>query len=226
MPRRPTNRAGGAKNAAESGRAARGAVMPRRPTNRAGGAKNAAESGRASHGTVSDLVIRLRVNGEARRWTVAPGDLLLDVLRREGYWGVKRGCETGECGACAVLLDGEPVNSCLMFAVQAGDRDILTVEGVARGEHLDPIQEAFLDHGGVQCGYCTPAMVLCTKALLERSPHPTEAEVREALGGVLCRCTGYKKPVEAVLAAAASGGGSAAGARAPRRRAAGRRAGR
>lgn len=151
---------------------------------------------------MNDLVIRVTVNGEARRWTVAPGDLLLDVLRREGYWGVKKGCETGECGACAVLVDGEPVNSCLMFAAQADGRTVLTIEGVAALDQLDPIQEAFLDHGAVQCGYCTPAMILCTKALLERSPNPSEAEVREMLSGVLCRCTGYKKPVEAVLAAA------------------------
>ncbi len=151
---------------------------------------------------MSDLVIHVTINGDKRRWTVAPGDLLLDVLRREGYWGVKRGCETGECGACAVLLDGEPVNSCLMFAAQADGRRLLTIEGVAPGEKLDPVQEAFLDHGAVQCGYCTPAMVLCAKALLERSPQPTEAEVRETLSGVLCRCTGYKKPVEAILAAA------------------------
>jgi len=151
---------------------------------------------------VNDLVIRVTVNGEPRRWTVAPGDLLLDVLRREGYWGVKKGCETGECGACAVLVDGEPVNSCLMFAAQADGRKVLTIEGVAKRDQLDPIQEAFLDHGAVQCGYCTPAMILCTRALLERSPKPTEAEVREMLGGVFCRCTGYKKPVEAVLAAA------------------------
>jgi len=151
---------------------------------------------------MGELVIRATVNGEARRWTVAPGDLLLDVLRREGYWGVKKGCETGECGACAVLVDGEPVNSCLMFAAQADGRSIETVEGVAERDRLDPIQEAFLDHGGVQCGYCTPAMVLVTKALLARTPQPSEAQVREALGGVFCRCTGYKKPVEAVLAAA------------------------
>ena len=151
---------------------------------------------------MNDLVIRVTVNGEARRWTVAPGDLLLDVLRREGYWGVKKGCETGECGACAVLVDGEPVNSCLMFAAQADGRTVLTIEGVAALDQLAPIQEAFLDHGAVQCGYCTPAMILCTKALLERSPNPGEAEVREMLSGVLCRCTGYKKPVEAVLAAA------------------------
>ena len=151
---------------------------------------------------MSDLVIQVTVNGERRRWTVAPGDLLLDVLRREGYWGVKKGCETGECGACAVLLDGAPVNSCLMFAAQADGRKLDTIEGVADGARLDPIQEEFLDHGAVQCGYCTPAMVLCTKALLARSSNPSEAEVREMLGGVFCRCTGYKKPVEAVLAAA------------------------
>ena len=163
---------------------------------------------------MSDLVIHLRVNGEPRRWTVAPGDLLLDVLRREGYWGVKRGCETGECGACAVLLDGEPVNSCLMFAAQAEGRGLTTIEGIAERDRLDPIQEAFLEHGGVQCGYCTPAMVLCAKELLERSPKPTEAEVREALSGVLCRCTGYKKPVEAILAAASTGRGGRAPVRA------------
>jgi aerobic-type carbon monoxide dehydrogenase small subunit (CoxS/CutS family) len=166
---------------------------------------------------VNEREIHVTVNGVARRWSVAPGGLLLDVLRREGYWGVKRGCETGECGACAVLLDGEPVNSCLMFAAQADGRRLLTIEGVARGDRLDPLQEAFLDHGAVQCGYCTPAMVLCTKALLERRPDPTEDEVRDALSGVLCRCTGYKKPVEAVLAVAQPGRPKAAAARAARR---------
>jgi len=151
---------------------------------------------------VSEIIVHVTINGEARRWRAEPGDLLLDVLRREGYWGVKRGCETGECGACAVLLDGQPVNSCLMFAAQADGRDILTVEGIAGTGDLQPVQEAFLDHGAVQCGYCTPAMLLVAKALLERSPKPTEEEVREVLSGVLCRCTGYKKPVEAILAAA------------------------
>jgi len=175
---------------------------------------------------VNQLVIAVTVNGEARRWTVAPGDLLLDVLRREGYWGVKKGCETGECGACAVLLDGAPINSCLMFAAQAEGRNISTIEGVAERDRLDPVQEAFLDHGAVQCGYCTPAMVLVTEALLARSPHPSEAEVREALGGVFCRCTGYKKPVEAVLAAAAARAAPSkprAAKGAPAKRAAGRK---
>ena len=151
---------------------------------------------------MSDLVLHLTVNGEARRWTVEPGDLLLDVLRREGYWGVKRGCETGECGACAVLLDGEPINSCLMFAAQADGRKLLTIEGVAAGDELHPVQEAFLDHGAVQCGYCIPAMILSAKAYLDEYPAPTEAAVREALAGNLCRCTGYQKIVDAVLAAA------------------------
>jgi aerobic-type carbon monoxide dehydrogenase small subunit (CoxS/CutS family) len=145
----------------------------------------------------------LTVNGEAREWRIAPGDLLLDVLRREGFFGVKRGCEKGECGACTVLLDGKPVNSCLVFAAQAEGRRILTIEGLAHGDTLDPLQEAFLDHGAVQCGFCTPGMILAAKALLDRQPHPSEQQVREALAGNYCRCTGYRKPVEAVLAIAA-----------------------
>jgi len=148
------------------------------------------------------MELRLTVNGRAQRWTIGPGDLLLDVLRREGYFGVKRGCEKGECGACTVLVNGRAVNSCLMFAAQAEGAEILTIEGLAEGGKLHPIQEAFLDHGAAQCGFCTPGMALSAKALLDRRPHPTEAEVREALAGNLCRCTGYLKPVEAVLDAA------------------------
>jgi putative selenate reductase molybdopterin-binding subunit len=148
------------------------------------------------------MEVRLKVNGEAKQWTIAPGDLLLDVLRREGYFGVKRGCESGECGACTVLVDGQPINSCLMFAAKAEGAELLTIEGVAQGDTLSALQEAFLDHGAVQCGFCTPAMILNAKALLDRKPHPSEEEVREALAGTYCRCTGYSKPVEAVLAAA------------------------
>jgi putative selenate reductase molybdopterin-binding subunit len=148
------------------------------------------------------MELRLTINGEPKDWTIAPGELLLDVLRRQGYFGVKRGCETGECGACTVLLRGRPVNSCLMFAAQAEGSEILTIEGVARGGTLDPLQEAFLDQGAVQCGFCTGGMILSAKALLERRPDPSEDEVREALAGHFCRCTGYRKPVEAVLAAA------------------------
>jgi aerobic-type carbon monoxide dehydrogenase small subunit (CoxS/CutS family) len=150
------------------------------------------------------MELRLTVNGQPQEWTIAPGDILLDVLRREGYFGVKRGCETGECGACTVLLNGKPVDSCLLFAAQAEGAEILTIEGVADGSRLDPIQESFLDHGAVQCGFCTGGMVLSAKALLDRRSDPTEDEVREALAGHLCRCTGYRKPVEAVLAAAPS----------------------
>jgi aerobic-type carbon monoxide dehydrogenase small subunit (CoxS/CutS family) len=148
------------------------------------------------------MELRLTVNGRAQCWAIGPGDLLLDVLRRQGYFGVKRGCEKGECGACTVLVNGRAVNSCLMFAAQAEGAEVLTIEGLAEGGKLHPIQEAFLDHGAAQCGFCTPGMALSAKALLDRRPHPTEAEVREALAGNLCRCTGYVKPVEAVLDAA------------------------
>jgi aerobic-type carbon monoxide dehydrogenase small subunit (CoxS/CutS family) len=151
---------------------------------------------------VKTMELHLSVNGISLNWSIAPGELLLDVLRRQGYFGVKRGCEKGECGACAVLVDGKPINSCLMFAAQAEGREILTIEGVAIDGNLDPLQEAFLDHGAVQCGFCTPGMVISAKALLLRCPDPSEDQVREALAGHLCRCTGYRKPVEAILAAA------------------------
>jgi len=145
------------------------------------------------------MELHVTVNQGAKEWRIAPGDILLDVLRREGYFSVKRGCETGECGACTILLDGKAVNSCLMFAAQAEGREILTVESLADGDTLDPLQESFLDHGAVQCGFCTSGMILGAKALLECTPHPNEGEVREALAGHLCRCTGYRKPVEAAL---------------------------
>ena len=149
------------------------------------------------------MELNFKLNGEPKFWVIAPGDILLDVLRREGYVGAKRGCEHGSCGACTVLLDGHPVDACLMFAAQAEGREILTIEGLAAGETLHPIQEAFLDHAAVQCGFCTPGMILNAKAFVDQTPAPTEAQVREMLAGNLCRCTGYKKPVEAVLAYAA-----------------------
>jgi len=143
--------------------------------------------------------IRVTVNGEARMFEVALHDLLLDALRREGYWSVKRVCETGDCGACAVLLDGKVIDSCLTLAMQADGREIVTVEGLARGGHLDPVQEEFLTHGAIQCGFCTPGMILTAKALLDEHPDATETEIRETM--TLCRCTGYVKPIEAVKAA-------------------------
>jgi aerobic-type carbon monoxide dehydrogenase small subunit (CoxS/CutS family) len=148
------------------------------------------------------MQVRLKVNGESKEWSIAPGDLLLDVLRCEGYFGVKRGCEGGECGACTVLVNGKPINSCLRFAAQTEGCEILTIEGVEQDGELDPLQEAFLEYGAVQCGFCTPGMILSAKAWLAKRPDPTEAEVREALAGNFCRCTGYLKPVQAVLAAA------------------------
>jgi len=145
------------------------------------------------------IEIRFRVNGEDRVDRCWPMSRLVDVLRRElGLTGVKEGCGEGECGACAVLMDGELVNSCLIPAAQAEGADILTVEGLSAGEGLHPIQQAFLDEGGAQCGICTPGMILAAKSLLDRNPAPEEPEIREALAGNLCRCTGYVKIVDAV----------------------------
>lgn len=151
------------------------------------------------------MLINLKVNGEARQMTIQPGETLLEVLRRSGYLGVKHGCEDGSCGVCTVLLDGKAVHSCVMLAAQAEGHSITTIEGIGSREHLHPLQAAFVENGAVQCGYCTPAMILSAKALLDENPHPTETEVREALGSVLCRCTGYVKPVEAVLRVAQGG---------------------
>ncbi len=156
--------------------------------------------------------ITISINSTGKVFSVRPDETLLELLRREGYFGAKfGGCEHGECGACTVLLDGKPVNSCGMLAAQADGHQIVSIEGI--GEHedqgwkktkgLNPIQQAFVDSGAIQCGYCTPAMVLAAKSLLDKTLHPTEMEIRDALSGVLCRCTGYLKPVEAVQRAAA-----------------------
>lgn len=147
--------------------------------------------------------IQLTLNGEVHRMQCAPSESLMALLRRSGAWSVKHGCETGECGACSVLLDGQLVPTCVLLAAQADGHAIVTVESFAPGHAVDPIQQAFIDSGAIQCGYCTPAMLLATKALLERESHPSEEQAREALSAVLCRCTGYKKPVEAMLRAAA-----------------------
>jgi putative selenate reductase molybdopterin-binding subunit len=156
--------------------------------------------------------IQLTINGEERTFSIRPGELLLHTLRRAGYFGVKHGCETGECGACAVIVgppeEGILVNTCTMLAAQADGATITTIEGSSPDEPgrrgtVDPIQAAFIEIGAIQCGYCTPAQILAARTLLSKNPDPSEEEVREALAGVLCRCTGYLKPVQAVLQAAA-----------------------
>ncbi len=155
------------------------------------------------------MKIQLLVNSTTHDLEIPPGASLLKVLRSLGYYGAKHGCETGECGACTVLLDGRPVNSCVFLAAQAEGHAIQTIEAVGEHPHqgwkttagLHRLQQAFVESGAIQCGYCTPAMILVAADLLERIPQPTEAEVRQALSGVLCRCTGYLKPVQAVLAA-------------------------
>jgi len=150
------------------------------------------------------MKIRLTVNGKPFEREVDAETRLLDLLREDLHLtGTKEGCGEGECGACTVLIDGRPVNSCLVLAPQADGADVLTIEGVADGERLHPIQQAFVDAGGVQCGFCTPGFIMSTYALLRDTPDPTDDEIRSALEGNLCRCTGYGKIVEAVQLAAA-----------------------
>lgn len=148
-------------------------------------------------------VIQLNVNGEICDVSVKPNETLLDVIRdRLELTGTKKGCDTGQCGSCTVLLEGKPINSCLVLAVEAHGKDILTVEGLAKNGQFHPLQEAFVQEGAVQCGYCTPGMLLSAKALLDDNPNPTEEKVKEAIAGNLCRCTGYVKIVKAILTAA------------------------
>jgi len=152
---------------------------------------------------VSKLDLTLRVNGERHEVRTEPHRTLLDVLRTDlGFTGTKENCLEAECGVCTVLLDGAAVNACILLAAECQDRDVLTIEGLTRDGELHPLQRAFIDHGAVQCGYCIPAMILSAKAFLDEHPTPTEDEVREALAGNLCRCTGYQKIADAVLAAA------------------------
>jgi carbon-monoxide dehydrogenase small subunit len=148
--------------------------------------------------------LTLTVNGERRPVVFATHHTLLEVLREEcGLTGTKHGCELGECGTCTVLVDGRPVLSCLVLAAECEGRAIDTVEGLQRGNALHPLQAAFADLGAAQCGYCTPGILMAAKALLDRAPEPGDGEIREALAGNLCRCTGYHKIVEAVQIAAA-----------------------
>ncbi len=147
--------------------------------------------------------IQLTVNGAKRSFDVEPNTLLLNLLRDEmSLTGTKYGCGIGECGACTVLMDGEAVLACMILAVDADGRRVDTVEGLAKGSEPHPIQQAYLDEGAVQCGYCTPGFIMATKALLDENPAPTEAEIREYLNGNLCRCTGYVNIVRAVQRAA------------------------
>ena len=150
--------------------------------------------------------IQFTINGEQVEVEAEPRETLLQVIRDKlSLTGSKEACGLGECGACTVLMNGTPVYSCLILAVEAEGKDILTVEGLAEGEKLHPLQEAFRDYGAVQCGFCTPGMLLTAKALLEENPRPTEEEVRTAIAGNICRCTGYVKIVEAILATVKSG---------------------
>jgi aerobic carbon-monoxide dehydrogenase small subunit len=150
------------------------------------------------------MKIDMKVNGEVHSVDVPPMKRLLDTLRDDlRLTGTKEGCGEGECGACTVLIDGQVVNSCLVPAIQGQGVDIVTVEGLAAGETLHPVQQTFIEYVGTQCGICTPGMVLAAKALLDENPDPTRDEIREAIAGNLCRCTGYQKIIDSVQAAAA-----------------------
>lgn len=150
--------------------------------------------------------IVLDINDEIYELEVKPKRLLVEVLRDDlELTGTKRGCDVGVCGLCTVLIDGKAASSCLTLAVKAQGKKVTTIEGLAKDGRLDPLQEAFINHGAIQCGYCTPGMVLAAKALLKENPNPTEEDVRQGLLGNLCRCTGYVKIIEAVLSAAQGG---------------------
>ena len=147
-------------------------------------------------------LIELHVNGEIHELAVKYNDTLLEVLREKlGLVGTKEACGLGECGACTVLMNSEPVLACLILAADAAGEEIITIEGVSTGDELDPVQEAFIERGAVQCGYCTPAMILTAKELLKQESNPAEEQIRQAISGNLCRCTGYAKIVEAIQAA-------------------------
>jgi carbon-monoxide dehydrogenase small subunit len=151
---------------------------------------------------IQRYIVDLVVNGDPHTVVVKGNTLLVNVLRDElDLTGTKKGCETGDCGSCTVLLDGKPVDACLVLAAEADGCDVVTIEGVAAHGELDRLQESFVNNAAVQCGYCTPGMILSAKALVTRNPHPTETEVRKAIAGNLCRCTGYVNIVKAVLAA-------------------------
>ncbi len=147
--------------------------------------------------------IKITINGEYTEVAVPSNLTLLQMLRETvALTGTKNGCNAGECGACTVILNGEPVNSCMVLAVECDEAEVITIEGLAKDNVLDPIQETIIEHGGVQCGFCTPGILISSRALLDRNPNPSEAEIREALVGNLCRCTGYLRIIDAVQDAA------------------------
>lgn len=149
------------------------------------------------------IPVSLKVNGAPYEIEVEPHELLLDVIRnRLGLTGAKRSCDVQVCGACAVLLDGRPISSCTTLAFEARGREILTIEGLAENGKLHPLQDAFIEHGGFQCGFCTPGMILTAKALLDENPDPTREDIIHFMQGNICRCTGYKKIIESIMAAA------------------------
>jgi carbon-monoxide dehydrogenase small subunit len=162
---------------------------------------------KVSRETPKKRLIELRVNGQLHEVAVHPYRTLLEVLREElDLIGTKRGCDTGDCGSCTVIVDGKPWLSCLTLAVEAEGKDIQTVEGLSEEGQLHPLQESFVEHGAVQCGFCSPGMLMSGKALLDQNPNATEGEVRKAIAGNLCRCTGYVKIVDAILAVSKQGG--------------------
>jgi len=148
-------------------------------------------------------LIKLKINEKNYEFRIEPNILLLDLIREQaGLTGTKRGCDTGECGACTVLINGVPVNSCLVLAIETDGKEITTIEGLSNNGKIYSIQEAFVEEGAVQCGFCTPGMILSSKALLDNNPNPTEEEIKKAIAGNLCRCTGYSKIIKAIMSAA------------------------
>jgi aerobic-type carbon monoxide dehydrogenase small subunit (CoxS/CutS family) len=149
------------------------------------------------------ILVSFTLNGRHQEIEVEPHELLLDVVReRLGLTGAKRSCDVQVCGACTLLVDGRPISACTTLALEVRGRSVLTIEGLAEDGKLHPLQEAFIDHGGFQCGFCTPGMILAAKALLDENPKPTEEELKHFMHGNLCRCTGYKKIIESIMAAA------------------------
>ena len=156
---------------------------------------------------MKEIELDLKVNGVKYQVRIPPWRTLVEVLRETlGLTGTKKSCNEGECGACTVILDGKPVTSCLVLAIDAKGKDILTIEGLSQDENFHPVQESFLEHGAVQCGFCTPGMVMSAKALLDENPNPNLMEARKAISGNLCRCTGYQHIINSILAASRTGG--------------------